>query len=308
MTAAGGAIRGIGARLPRLRPLKRTGARRRAELGVAAATAQWALVSLAALALWLVAFGLGASALIEHHQQHDLYNRFRQNLADAVAPVGGAIKRDVPVAMFDAPSGGLHDLVAVEGSSSSDLRGGPGHYPGSVLPGQAGVSIFLGRATGFGGPFGDILAFHVGDKIVATTGQGQFTYSVLAVSGPGDPIPAFVSGQSRLLLVTSEGSGWRTGWAPTHAVYVHAVLQGKTVPRPNSVGTPRASDKPMKSDTSGLTGLLLWMQLLVIAAIGVVIGRARWGSWQTWLVGVPVVLTALWGVSQSAWVLLPNLV
>jgi len=33
----------------------------------------------------------------------------------------------------------------------------------------------------------------------------------------------------------------------------------------------------------------------------------RWGRWQTWLVGAPLVLAALWGVSETAVQLLPNL-
>jgi sortase A len=35
--------------------------------------------------------------------------------------------------------------------------------------------------------------------------------------------------------------------------------------------------------------------------------RVRWGRWQTWLLGGPLLLAALWGVSTTAIQLLPNL-
>jgi sortase A len=50
------------------------------------------------------------------------------------------------------------------------------------------------------------------------------------------------------------------------------------------------------------------MQLLALGVVGIVIGRARWGLWQPWLVGVPIVLAALWGASNEVWALLPNLI
>jgi sortase A len=34
----------------------------------------------------------------------------------------------------------------------------------------------------------------------------------------------------------------------------------------------------------------------------------RWGRWQTWLVGLPLCLAVLWGISENALLLLPNLV
>lgn len=275
------------------------------ELTAVAGVVQWILLAVAGLALWFAAFGLGISALQEQHAQHDLYAKFRSQLAAGTAPLGGAIKEGSPVAMLQSPAAGFHGLVAVEGTTSTDLQAGPGHYPGTVLPGQAGVSVLFGRSASYGGPFRDVTGLHAGDTILVTTGQGQFAYVVRHV---GERIPTSTSAASQLLLVTSEGAGWRAGWAPSHAVYVDAVLHGKPVIGVAPGALTKSADLPMHGDTSQLFALVLWMQLLVLGVLGIVVGRARWGAWQPWLIGVPVVLAALWGASSSVWVLLPNLV
>jgi hypothetical protein len=56
-----------------------------------------------------------------------------------------------------------------------------------------------------------------------------------------------------------------------------------------------------------LTPLVLWLQVLVAAAVGATWAQARWGGAQTWLVGLPVLLLAVWEVADSAMQLLPNL-
>jgi len=278
------------------------------ELTPAAAAMQWVFIAVAGMAVWFGLFGIGISALQEQHAQHGLYAQFREQLARGTAPVGGAMAEGSPVALLHSLRGGLDDLVAVEGTSSTDLRSGPGHYPGSVLPGQVGVSVMLGRSSSYGGVFGDITNLRPNDRIVVTTGQGRFDYYVTGVRRAGDPKPTLAAGQSRLMLVTSEGSGWRSGWAPSHAVYVDATLHGKPVAAPAAVGAAPSEDGLMRRDTSQLYPLVLWLQLLLVGVVGIVVGRAKWGIWQSWIVGVPVVLAALWGASNAAWVLLPNLV
>jgi sortase A len=278
------------------------------ELTAAASVAQWMLLSIAGLALWFAAFGVGLSALQEQHAQHSLYATFRAQLSAGTAPLGGAISEGSPVAMLQSQAADLNSIVVAEGTTSSDLQTGPGHYPGTVLPGQPGISVLFGRSVSYGGPFRSIASMQAGDKIVATTGQGRFTYVVEDVRRAGDPIPTTLATGSHLLLVTSEATGWRAGWAPSRAVYVDATLTGKAVPAVASVAGLKSADQPMHGDTSQLFALVLWMQLLLVGVVGVVIARVRWGTWQPWLIGVPVVLAALWGATSSVWVLLPNLI
>lgn len=71
------------------------------------------------------------------------------------------------------------DKTVVEGVRVGDLRKGPGHYPATPLPGQAGNSAIAGHRTTYGAPFGEIDKVLPGDEIIITTIQGEFTYRVL---------------------------------------------------------------------------------------------------------------------------------
>lgn len=273
----------------------------------AAATMQWAFALLAGLLVWVLAFATFFSGLVEHHAQHDRYASFRKNLADGVVPVSAPIRAGTPVALIDAPAGGLHDLVVVEGSTAEQLRGGPGHFPGSPLPGAPGGSLVLGRSVSYGGPFGHLGDFRPGDTMDVTTGTGTYRYIVEDVRRAGDPLPAALpSGGSLLTLESSEGAGWRSGWAPSHAVWVDAVLHGKSTPG-GRVGAAGSADKPMASDASNLYEIVLWLQVLLLAVVAITVLRRRWNVWQLWLVAVPVVLAGLWGMTNAMWPLLPNL-
>jgi sortase A len=240
-----------------------------------------------------------------------LYAQLRQGLAEATTPFGGAIPAGTPVVLVDARAAGLSGVVVVEGTTSSDLTNGPGHLSSTPLPGQAGVSVLMGRSVMFGAPFRHIGSMRAGDKIEVTTGQGQFTYRVDDVRHKGDPLPPpLAQGKSRLTLVSSVAAGWRGGWAPQQTVYVDASLAGGTV-QPAPPGRPSlvpAAADPMQGDNSSLVSLVLWLQGLLIVAVLVVVGRQRWGRWQTWLLGMPLALACLWGATQAAVVLLPNLV
>ena len=76
------------------------------------------------------------------------------------------------------------DKTVVEGVRVGDLRKGPGHYPTTPLPGQAGNAAIAGHRTTYGAPFGEIDKLEPGDQIIVTTIQGQFTYEV-APQGEG---------------------------------------------------------------------------------------------------------------------------
>jgi len=272
------------------------------------AAAIWAVTALGLLALWVVLYVLALSAIQAHRSQVELYATLRESLSGATAPTGGVIDPGTPVALLQAPRAGLTNTVVVEGTSSGDLMAGPGHLRSTALPGQPGVSVLFGRATLFGGPFGSVTKLHVTDAITVTTAQGTFTYVVRDIRRSGDEIPALAPSGSRLTLVTTEGSGWRSGWAPDHTVFVDADLKGTSVAAPSGrlAGVP-LPEQALQGDPGALFALVLWLQALLLAAVAIVWGRARWGTWQTWLVGVPLVLAVLWGATYTAVQLLPNL-
>ena len=63
----------------------------------------------------------------------------------------------------------------------------------------------------------------------------------------------------------------------------------------------------MAEDQTAVLPTILWLQLLLVSLVAIVWSTTRWGVLQTWIVGLPLVLAALWGLSSSAAQLLPNL-
>lgn len=68
--------------------------------------------------------------------------------------------------------------VVLEGVSVSDLKRGPGHYPGTQLPGQIGNFVVSGHRTTYGAPFNRIDELKQGDAIVVETRDTWYTYRV----------------------------------------------------------------------------------------------------------------------------------
>ena len=201
------------------------------------------------------------------------------------------------------------DLVVVEGTAPGDLAAGPGHLRNSPLPGQAGTTVLMGRSVTSGAPFTSISAFRLGTVITVTTGQGVFSYKVDGIRRAGDKLPAPPAANgSRLTLVTSDGSGWRGLLAPAKTVWVDATLQGSTVLAPpgRPVVVP-AAELANHGDPSAWLLVVLWLQALVVAGVAFTWAWFRWGRWQTWVVGTPIVVAVLWGASATAMRLLPNL-
>ncbi len=86
--------------------------------------------------------------------------------------------RGEPVAKLDIPDIGASYTV-VEGVGTDELRDGPGHYPGTPLPGMAGNASIAGHRTTWGAPFNRIDELEPGDEITVRTAQGTFTYRVV---------------------------------------------------------------------------------------------------------------------------------
>ncbi len=70
------------------------------------------------------------------------------------------------------------DTSLFEGVSLTTLDIGPGHWPGSAMPGHRGNVVVAGHRTSHDRPFRHIDELAPGDPIVFTTPEGAFTYSV----------------------------------------------------------------------------------------------------------------------------------
>jgi sortase A len=107
------------------------------------------------------------------------------------------------VARLRIPKVGL-DKVVVEGVSTGALKKGPGHYPGTPLPGQTGNASIAGHRTTYGAPFYNFDELDENDLIYVTTQQGSFQYRVVEtlVVSPGDIWVLDPTTDNRLTLTT----------------------------------------------------------------------------------------------------------
>jgi len=106
-------------------------------------------------------------------------------LYDATPPggrpnLGGDVHPMVPHAAFGMiviPKIGLvHPIF--EGIDETTIHWGPGHWPGSALPGQRGNTVFAGHRVTHTRPFLDIDRLDPGDRIVFHLATGTYTYEV----------------------------------------------------------------------------------------------------------------------------------
>lgn len=263
---------------------------------------------LAGFVLNLVAF-----SHVQHLvSQQQLLNVLRDQLALGTAPVSEGTFDDVlltdgdPVAILTIPSLGVREVV-VEGTSSGDLNKGPGHRRDTVLPGQQGLSVIMGRVAAYGGPFGRIQELAPGDRFSVITGQGRSQYSVIGVRYAGDTAPPNMNpGESRLILETARGPAF----IPSGVARVDAQLVTEAKPsgqRQTSYSTLPLEEREMATDTRTVWALAFALQFFLAAELAAVWTLRRVGAQKTWIVFAPVLLLAGTLVSDQLVRLLPNL-
>jgi sortase A len=262
------------------------------------------------VAAFLGAFAFGLSGVQEHRSQQQLYAQFRGLIAPAstVSPsIGGMIAAGTPVAVLNAPTAGIHDVVVIEGTSSGDLLQGPGHLPNTPLPGQGGEAVLVGKSTTAGAPFAHLARLRKGDVVTVRTGQGLFRFTVRGQIPPGAHQRAIRANRGRLVLVTSAGPGGIGGLEPSQTADIEATLNGTAVVAPpHRPATVALSNVPGQSDDAAWPFVAFWLAGLAIASAAVWWLWSRWGILRAWIVGAPVLLALLWGFSNEAMRLLPN--
>ncbi|PRX91745.1 sortase [Allonocardiopsis opalescens] len=278
-----------------------------------------ALSILAAFLLGLVAHVTVVSQLRYERAQQIAYTELRAQLANALAPTGQTVvdpldpeaqprlvAMGAPVALLEIPAIGLRTVVG-EGTTSSVLADGPGHRRDTVLPGQAGTSVIMGRQAAYGGPFAELATLAPGTEFTVTTGQGEHGYRVLGVRLPGDPLPQPpAQDEGRLTLVTAHGRPF----LPEDVLRVDAELVSEVQPAPGRViaaGTLPPEEGTLAGDDRAWIAVVLYGQAVAIAAAVITWARFRWGPRQAWIVGAPVL--GFLGLSMADQIarLLPNL-
>jgi len=92
------------------------------------------------------------------------------------------------------------EWIVHEGTDTASLKLGPGHYPGTALPGESSLCVIAGHRTTYGAPFNRVDKLEVGDEIILQSANG--TNFVYAVTAKAEVKPDDVS----LLTPTNYGS------------------------------------------------------------------------------------------------------
>ena len=130
--------------------------------------------------------------------------------------------RGTPVARVVIPRLGL-DEVVVEGVRDEELRAGPGHMIGSVLPGDRGTSVISAHRDRHFHALGGIA---VGDTVVTESASGTVVWTVSRIRVVGADDSALVARPTPTLLLTTCWPIRYVGPAPDRLI-VEAEIAGK---------------------------------------------------------------------------------
>ena len=298
-------------KLPLPNPPQRAPRDERWWIGVVVLTASLVLLS-------FVAHAAVFSTLQHHRAQTIAYDGLRTAMAKGTAPVnqiqvapgqtietGSMNPVGTPVGLLEAPAIGLSEVI-LEGTSGDTLRSGIGHRRDSVMPGQPGTSVVLGRQTTYGGPFSQLYRLQPGDDVRVTTGQGLHSYRVLGLRRDGEAPPPTEGATARLELQTADG----LALFPSGVLTVDAELvSAPAEPGVLAMLYPALPDdeRAMASNSSAWFSTFFLATLLAAAAAGSVWLWHTWGRRQAWVIAVPLIIALGVATADLAMGALPNL-
>ncbi|MDQ2678100.1 MAG: class E sortase [Actinomycetota bacterium] len=214
-----------------------------------------------------------------------------------------------PVGIISIPKIGVGNVI-VEGVSKADLKKGPGHYPGTPLPGQKGNSGIAGHRTTYGAPFNRIDELNPGDEIRIATPQGEFTYEVIPAPGqttqawyavaPSDVGVLADVGDNRITLTACHPK-----YSARQRIIVHAVLStppaaaadvpvDRAEPVEQAAVTAEEFDEGLQGESSALPKVLMFgAAAIALVALAWFLGR-HFRTWAVYLVAAPGVLVLVW--------------
>ncbi|GII77689.1 hypothetical protein Sru01_26710 [Sphaerisporangium rufum] len=126
-----------------------------------------------------------------------------------------------------------YEYAVLEGVTPQDLRRGPGHYPGTALPGRRGNFVVSGHRTTYGAPFNRIDELRRGDALVVDTEDARYTYRVTGteIVSPAEvdviaPVPGRPDRPPDRAMITL--TTCHPEYSARQRLIVHGVLAGTT--------------------------------------------------------------------------------
>ena len=215
-----------------------------------------------------------------HHESAKILPPTTPTSPPVIAPTIPAPAPGSPVGILSIPKISL-SMVIVEGTDTDQLRSGPGHYPATPLPGEAGNSAIAGHRTTYLHPFYNLNELVPGDPIDILTAQGWFVYNVIssqAVS-PTDLAVVAPTPTPTLTLTTCNPRYSASQRLVVHASLVADLLAGTKAPTPT---TPtKAKVTPTKPAKHG-------------KSVEPVALQRRWWQAILWGIAVAALTIAIW--------------
>jgi sortase A len=280
------------------------------------------LIASGVLILLFVAYQLWGTGLHEARAQDDLESKFAQITGPTTSVPTGQPPDTTPsttppplvgdaIAHIVIPKANV-DKIVVEGVGVEDLKKGPGHYPGTPMPGEPGNAAIAGHRTTYGAPFYDISNLEVGDPIMVTTGVGEFRYEVIdtQIVSPEAVEVLNPTDDNRLTLTTCN---------PRYSAAERLIVSARLVtapvtPPPPPEGSVRPPTELAADGLAGLSGdsaargpAVGWG--LLCAAVWLAtwwLSRLWDRGWMAYLVGTPIFLGVLFVFFENFARLLPS--
>jgi sortase A len=189
------------------------------------------------------------------------------------------------------------DFYMVEGVELRWLEEGPGHFPQTPMPGQAGNAALAGHRTTYKAPFNRIDELQPGDQIFVETLQGQFTYEVLPQPSDEGEAPSghYIVGPYASEILSDKGDNRLTLMAchPKYSAAQRIVVEAKLVGNP-APPTPRSVEEdPIEDLAGGDDSARASAIFFSLAAIAVWFGTWLFGhhfrklKWPAYIVALP---------------------
>lgn len=274
------------------------------------------------LILLFVAYQLWGTGIAEQHAQDRLRRQFDTPVAAGIHPtttepaptVGAGPTTTSTVAPLPAPSEGAAigllripsigvNVAIVEGVGVENLKDGPGHYPNTPYPGQAGNAAIAGHRTTYGAPFYHLDELKPGDDLYVATRASPNPWHYQFVSehdvSPTDVSVLDPTPDNRLTLTTCTPR-----FSAAKRLIAVFKLVGAVDPRPV---VPAVTSGPVSSaalggstQTIGLSGkgattrpAILWALVCAAIWLGAWLVARRGRRWLVYALATPVFLVCL---------------
>ena len=254
-----------------------------------------------ALAFGSLMFNQLLGPLVHDRAATALEQRLSSDLLNGVAPVSYPISVGTPIGLVEVPNRDIRAVV-VEGSKAKQLAQASGHWTGSALVGQPGVSAILGRSQTYGAEFKNLDQLKVGDEVVVTTGQGVHAYEVIDITVRSARDTAAFQGEGHMLILATVVDS-------SDRLVVRATLTSPVFPAGQAIDHQTTLDElGLAGDSSSWSDLTLWMLLAALLAAGFPIIVNLVGRRVGWLLVSPIAMwvtfevwTVISVMSPSAW-------